>query len=342
MELLERFNNKFYIDRNSRKKFMIYYDFKKESSSYYKDHIGENITRYNNVIVKKELNLGEQLCDFINVDFDSIDSFKSFVNKYGFTLFINLTKFKVENSLSIEEYNNLLEKFINEYKYDMKEYQQHLKNDIEYIYNMNELEELVDLTPLQRFFVLANSDKQSYILNAFNNNKTKITFSAFEWIRDICFAATREDVTQEIAPKVNINSSYFIECTDIIQNLIIELAELSATENIEVKKCKNCNKFFVPENRSDEIYCNNIFENGKTCKEVGHFRVQQKLMKENDDLRIYRNVYQKLLLRTRRNPGNPEYAREFELFKSTNNTMKENVSNGKLTQEEYMEWLNEQ
>jgi len=65
-------------------------------------------------------------------------------------------------------------------------------------------------------------------------------------------------------------------------------------------------------------------------------------MKENDDLRIYINVYQKLLLRTRRNPGNTEYAREFELFKSTNNTMKENVSNGKLTQEEYMEWLNEQ
>ena len=33
-------------------------------------------------------------------------------------------------------------------------------------------------------------------------------------------------------------------------------------------------------------------------------------MQENDDLRIYRNVYQKLLLRTRRNPDNIKYARE--------------------------------
>ena len=38
-------------------------------------------------------------------------------------------------------------------------------------------------------------------------------------------------------------------------------------------------------------------------------------MKENDDLRIYRNVYQKLLLRTRRNPMNDEYEKEFQDFK---------------------------
>ena len=43
-------------------------------------------------------------------------------------------------------------------------------------------------------------------------------------------------------------------------------------------KCKNCGKFFVPENRSDELYCSNIFENGKNCKEVGPFKIKQKLM----------------------------------------------------------------
>ena len=117
---------------------------------------------------------------------------------------------------------------------------------------------------------------------------------------------------------------------------------MTAIDGLEVKKCKNCNKFFVPENRSDELYCSNIYENGKTCKEVGHFRVGQRLMKENDDLRIYRNVYQKLLLRTRRNPNNVDYARDFEFFKDDNNKWKENISNGKATQEEYMKWLNKQ
>ena len=29
-------------------------------------------------------------------------------------------------------------------------------------------------------------------------------------------------------------------------------------------KCKNCGKFFVPDNRVDELYCSNIYENDKT------------------------------------------------------------------------------
>ena len=65
-------------------------------------------------------------------------------------------------------------------------------------------------------------------------------------------------------------------------------------------------------------------------------------MKENDDLRIYRNVYQKLLLRTRRNPKNEQYEKDFSKFKKENSKLKEKVNNGEITQEKYMEWLNKQ
>lgn len=130
--------------------------------------------------------------------------------------------------------------------------------------------------------------------------------------------------------------------TNIIQTFIIELVELTSIDNIEIKQCKNCGEYFVPDNRADEIYCTNIYENGKTCKEVGRFRTQQKLMKENDDLGIYRNIYQKLLLRARRNPMNDGYEKEFQDFKQKNIELKEKVNNGGLTQEQYMEWLNKQ
>ena len=85
-------------------------------------------------------------------------------------------------------------------------------------------------------------------------------------------------------------------CTNIIPTFVMELFELTSIDNIEIKKCKNCGKFFVPENRSDELYCSNIFENEKTCKEVGPFKIKQKLMEENNDLKFYRNVSQKLFL----------------------------------------------
>lgn len=126
---------------------------------------------------------------------------------------------------------------------------------------------------------------------------------------------------------------------DIIQTFIIELYEMTEIESTAIKKCKNCGRFFVQDNRVDELYCSNIYENNKTCKEVGPFRTKQKLMQENDDLRIYRNVYQKLLLRTRRNPNNEQYENDFNEFKQKNAKLKEKIEKGKLTQKEYMEWL---
>ncbi len=65
-------------------------------------------------------------------------------------------------------------------------------------------------------------------------------------------------------------------------------------------------------------------------------------MQENDDLRIYRNVYQKLLLRTRRNPNNDQYERDFNKFKQKNIELKGKIEKGKLTQAKYMEWLEKQ
>ena len=39
---------------------------------------------------------------------------------------------------------------------------------------------------------------------------------------------------------------------------------------------------------------------------------------------------------------NDEYEKEFIEFKKKNAELKEKISNGRLTQEEYMKWLNEQ
>lgn len=328
--MLDTNSNKFYFDENNKKKIIVYHVYKK-----YQD-------TYSSHIKKDEFNIGEQLCDFLNTDFENPNSFKSLIKKYGINFFLNLTDIKYSDfPVSTEEYENSLDILINDHKYVFSLFRQDLMLDIEYIFNMNNLEEIKDLTPLQRFQVMTNSDVSSKSLKKIDNDKVRINLSAFEILRDYSNYPMRQDETQRIVSKANVSSSYFIECTDIIQALLIELLEI-AKLNIEIKKCRNCGKFFVPDNRSDEIYCSNIYENGKTCKEIGHFKVQQKLIQENDDLRIYRNVYQKLLLRTRRNPSNTKYAREFEFFKDDNNKWRENISKGKCTEKEYVDWLKKQ
>lgn len=236
----------------------------------------------------------------------------------------------------------MLKDIVNNSADKIEKYKKSFIEDIKYIYNFNDLEELNNLSPAQRLHILRGSKKTSHALKLYNSKNLKLQFNNYGNFSN--FSITNEEDAQEIAKSVDkdLLSPYCFTCTNVIQSFIIELLEIATTENIEIKKCKNCGKFFVPDNRVDEIYCSNIYENGKTCKEVGHFRTQQKLMQLNDDLRIYRNVYQKLLLRTRRNPQNSQYEKDFQQFKQKNIELKEKIDNGEITQKDYMEWLNKQ
>ena len=326
---MENFSNKFYFDVNRKKKYIVYNDYK-----LYKQE-------YSLRQVHKELIIGEQLCDFLNTDFSSKESINEFIKKYSITFFFNIDKNRYkETVLSKEGYDNTLKKVFSDYEYDINRFHNGLITDILYIYNMNDLAELEELTPYQRFFSMVNSDRFSQAVKYFDKEKTKIDFSAFEWISEYHFNA-REDVTQKLAKKDIVDAPFFYECEDIIQALIIELSVL-AHNNIEIKKCKNCGKYFVPGSRSDELFCDNIFENNKTCKEIGYFKVKQKAIHENEVLRMYRNVYQKLLLRVRRNPDNVQYARDFEFFKDDNIKKRNALERNKITEEEYLEWLKKQ
>ena len=330
MERFElRLKNQFFINRFNKYKFMAYQNlrFNKKHKSY------EFYNRY------EKIKLGVQLCDFLNTDFSDLNNTREFINKYGITIIAHLSDIKIYQYYSEKEYNEMVDDVINNLKNKLEMYKNAFIADITYIYNLNDLEELNDLTPIQRLHILRDSKKESEVRKLYDSNNLKLTLNNFGDFTE--FSITREADAQEIAKNVNTDylNTYCFESNDIIQTFIIELFEMTEIESTAIKKCKNCGKFFVPDNRVDELYCNSIYENNKTCKEVGPFRTKQKLMQENDDLRIYRNVYQKLLLRTRRNPDNIKYAREFEFFKDENTKWKEDISNGIATEEEYIKWL---
>lgn len=322
----------FFINKLNKTKMLAYNSFR-----YDKKH--EEYEMHNEY---RKIKLGVQLCDFVNTDFHSSESINAFIEKYGIVMISELSDIKIDRYYDKEKYGEMINSVIEKATYKLEKYKKALIEDIKYIYNLNDLEELHDLSPAQRLYILRNSKKTSAVLKLYNPKELKLQLNNYGNFAS--YPISDEEDAQEIAKHVNQDklTSYCFSCNSVIQSFIIELLELAHTENVEIKRCKNCGKYFVPDNRSDEIYCSNIYENGKTCKEVGHFRTQQRLMKEDDDLRIYRNVYQKLLLRTRRNPDNAQYEKEFQQFKEKNVELKEKINNGEITQEEYMEWLNKQ
>ena len=324
--------NQFFIDKFNKHKMMAY-EYLRYNQKHKNYEFGNRRGKYK---------LGTQICDFINTDFNNIPMAREFVNKYDVSTIAHLAEIKIYEYYSVQEYNELVDDVLNKLKDKLEEYRKAFINDITYIYNLNELEELNDLTPKQRLHILRSSKKESETQKIYDETNLKLTLNNFG---DLTYHIKLKEEDEQEAAKAwfkDYFNTYAFEANDIIQTFIIELYEMTEIESTAIKKCKNCGRFFVPDNRVDELYCSNIYENNKTCKEVGPFRTKQKLMQENDDLRIYRNVYQKLLLRTRRNPNNEQYENDFNEFKQKNAELKEKIEKGKMTQEEYMEWLKKQ
>lgn len=333
MERFElRIGNQFFIDKFNKNKLMAY--------QYLRFNEKHNDYEFGNRLEKYKL--GSQICDFINTDFNDLTSAREFIYKYDPATLAYLSGTKIYQFYSVQEYNKMVDEIINNLKDMLEEYRKAFTNDITYIYNLNELEELSDLTPIKRLHVLRNCRKGSEVQKIYDSNNLKPTLNNFGDFTQ--FSKTKESDSQESVKYWNeaYFNTYAFEANDIIQTFIIELFEMTEIESTAIKKCKNCGRYFVPDNRVDELYCSNLFENNKTCKEVGPFRTKQKFMQENDDLRIYRNVYQKLLLRTRRNPNNDQYENDFNEFKQKNAELREKIEKGKMTQKEYMEWLEKQ
>ncbi len=319
-----------YVDRNLRKEYLTYMGYKNVKSD------------FEAVLVQKDNRIGTLLCNFLNCDFKAIESVKNFIKEYSLTLFEEITKIELKNTYTADEYEYLINELVKKFGDKLESIKEDFTFDISYLFNVNQLEEIKDLTSLQRFYVLTLSKNNSKSLEHFEKNKLNIALGDLSKL-NAPLNIIDEDQAIEMA-KVNKDKilpiPYTFESNDICQLLIIELQEIICMDKFEIKKCKNCGKYFVPEKRTDELYCTNIYEDGKTCKEIGSFKVKQKMINNDDDLRTYRNVYQKLLLRTRRNPENIQYEKEFEKFKEDNRKMREKLNKGKINYEEYVEWLN--
>lgn len=321
---------KLYVDRNLRKEYLTYMSYKKVKND------------FEAILVQNDNRIGTLLCNFLNCDFKAIQSVKNFVQEYSLTLFAEITKMELKNTYTVNEYEKLINELVEKSGDKLECIKEDFISDVNYLFNVNQLEEIKDLSPLQRFYVLTMSKNNSKALSHFENDKLNIALGDLSRL-NTPLNIIDEDQAIEIA-KVNkdriLPIPYTFESNDICQLLIIELQEIVCMDKFEIKKCKNCGKSFVPEKRTDELYCNNIYEDGRTCKEIGSFKVKQKMINDDDVLRTYRNVYQKLLLRTRRNPDNLQYEKDFEKFKEDNRKMRDKLDKGKVTYEEYVEWLN--
>lgn len=109
-------------------------------------------------------------------------------------------------------------------------------------------------------------------------------------------------------------------------------------DNITILKCKNCGKLFIQKTRITETLCDNIYRNGKTCKELSSV-----IKLENDEIsKVYRNAYKLENGRLHRLGINNEvFKNKFFIWNEKARELMKECQAGKITIEEYKNWIKE-
>ena len=308
--------------------------------------------------------LGNFLFDFLNAN--SIDKIfiKKLLFKYGiaaltdpvgksfsedFNLFYEDPRAsKNDDSIDIDYFQSKMSAGIKDIMDSYIVLQKALRDVINFSYNINEEKYLNGLTPTQRYYIYVHSYKEDSYMDLFKY-LTDVSFSQeFDFseydksIKESNFNSP-ESLSKYIKNECKKNKNFQIK------NYMYSFSSLLSAyyfcvlyfveNNIPIKICKNCSKYFIPENRVSSVYCNRIFENNKTCKEVGANNAYKEKLKKDEINLLYRKTLSAKKMLANRNPDIPMYLEKYEAWKSEANKYKQDIKSGKKTQEQFKQWL---
>ena len=286
--------------------------------------------------------LGLLLLKFLNANLSTYETaYKDFFYAYGFELLKDLDKnykFALKGKYGDDEtYLKETKKIYNNLKDQLIYVQENIKDAVNYIYNINENEDLRPFTHSQRYAVYLIKRKgklYSYIKNdeiIADNYSNKYDDLGHISDYDLLKKLKEEGMLISI---VNTHKS-----NDISSVCYAILEELSKIDNYPIKKCQNCGMYFIPNSRLDEIYCDYPKENGKTCREQGAILSYNRRLQEKSAYAEYRKTYQQKFAMVNKNKNDKNLKKEFDNWKKQAKEKIAKLKHGELSEDEVYEWI---
>lgn len=186
-----------------------------------------------------------------------------------------------------------------------------------------------DLTVLQRYFLLNKTDVEARRFKQKMHEQLKVFQCMMCGEEEDTLTVTREtvgDLTLEAA---------ICYASDDLRTLVFMEFEYMVTENLGVRRCRNCGKYFLPFSVLSR-FCDRVGEDGKTCKEHAvRERYQQKLQADACRAAYVKNnnAYQ---MRVRRDPET-YLQKDYLLWKDAAREALEKAAAGTITEAVCME-----
>lgn len=122
--------------------------------------------------------------------------------------------------------------------------------------------------------------------------------------------------------------------------LLFEIANCIQNEQ-RISKCANCGNFFVPEGRSDTIYCSYPSPHNpeKCCKEIGAQVARANKEKNDIVTKEYRKAYMRYQMMTKRHPHDKEKRQQFNALTEGMKEWRIKLADGSAKADDFLTWL---
>ena len=134
--------------------------------------------------------------------------------------------------------------------------------------------------------------------------------------------------SQEIVELYEVNT-----IDDLFRFEFIKMIE----HDIFIKKCKNCERFFIPKRRVDAEYCERVYgDSQRKCSEIGAMLRYERKVAENPILEAYSKAYKRFNSRTR---AKKMTQTEFLNWSEQARKLRDECVAGAVPFEEFTAWL---
>ncbi len=345
---------------------------KKEYTKYLSTYSDSICKLYKSDFTDEKNKLGTTLLKFLNYDFTDSNSFVEFVYNYGLPALVfnngdkdignpfneytnlNITNDKKNIFLTEKDFILVCKNNYEERKEFLIDYQTQFKTIINFINNLLNLEYLENFSIAERFFIYKQANFTNYldmsiVLNSYISLAYDVEPMKYLNMNLRPNKGNFEEKAKAISEYIKnypteYNDELFISlcfnCHIIEAACFISILEL-IKNNTPIYICKNCGNYFIPSSKKNTLYCNNIYEHGKTCQEIGAMITYNEKLKKDEINSLYRKTLSAKKMLANRNPDIPMYLEKYEKWKNEANEFKKDIKKGLKTEEEFKQWIEE-
>ena len=286
-------------------------------------------------------NLGAILINFLNADFTTYETaYNTFFYAYGYELIKEYVPYQyTKNSEFIDdiEFRKIIKDIYDTSSDRLIEWQENFKKCVDFVYNLNGNEDLKEENKLSKFiaYTIKDSDFYTYsqgievITDNYINIHNRYHYDTLEKLIKEIDNKNQELELHNVYTSNNLTSICFMVLDQIVRH-----------ENLQIKTCLNCGRYFIPTYRQNEIYCDlaNV-DKSHTCREKGAGEQYRKNLENNKVQALYRRIYQQKFMTAYRNKESKAIQKEFEQWKKEAKDKINKIKKGKLTEDEVYKWL---